>query len=101
MTSLNDDRGTLEHAADIAFALARTMDAARQDDADLMTEIQSFLIEPASHIPLLGKDKMSRIAVAVLRWLQVRSIFSPVNPLKLVPNNRLPVCRSLMTHQTK
>ena len=87
-------------AADFAFGLAFVIEEAREDDADLRTEIQSFLIKPASHIPLLGKYRMSCIAVAVLQWLQVRSIFSPTNPFKIVPNDH-PVGRSLMTYQRR
>ena len=101
LISFDGDQETLVHAAGFALHLADVITAAREDDADLMTEIQSFLIEPALHIPLLGNDKMSIIAIRVLGWLQVRSTFSPTNPFKMVPNDCLPVCRGLMTYQRR
>ena len=73
----DNDRETLARAARFAVDPAVVFSAAREDDADLMTEIRSFLIEPALHIPLLGEDTISYIAVWVVRWLQVRLISRP------------------------
>ena len=47
------------------------MGEAMENDADLMTEVQSFWIEPALHIPLLSEDKVSFIVLGVLKWLLV------------------------------
>jgi len=41
---------------------------------ELLTEVQSFWIEPAFHVPLLSENDISGIARAVLSWLQVRLI---------------------------
>ena len=81
--------------------LYQHMDGALGNNADLMTEVQMFWIAPALHIPLLDEYDISYIAVAVLRWLQVRPILSlPTSSFKLVPNDRLPCFRSSMSHQT-
>jgi len=64
------------------------MGKATENDTDLMMEVQSFWIEPALHIPLLGGNDISSIALGVLWWLQVCPVFlSPASLFKLVPTS--------------
>ena len=64
------------------------MEKATENDIDLMTEVQSFWIEPALHIPLWDYREIKLIASAVERWLKVCPISSsPANPFELVPND--------------
>jgi len=49
------------------------MGKAMENDIELLTEVQSFWIEPASHVPIIMKEyEISFLAVAVVRWLEVR-----------------------------
>ena len=74
----DNDRETLARAAGFTSNLGFLILDAKEDDADLMREIQTFLIEPASHIPLLGEQELSYFAVSVVQWLQVRPIARPL-----------------------
>ena len=65
------------------------MQEAIENDTDLLTEVQSFWIEPASHVPLWGKDDISWLAVAVVRWLRVRQFSLCPSLLKVIPNDHL------------
>ena len=50
------------------------MDEAIENDADLMTEVKNFWIEPAFHYSRLSEGEISWLALAVVRWLRVRLI---------------------------
>ena len=51
------------------------MAKATENDTDLLTEVQSFWTEPASHISLSSENEISCIAEGVLSWLKVCSNF--------------------------
>ena len=79
-----------EALTDAMSTLSHHLPDALENDIDLMTEVQSFWIEPSCHVPLLSERRISHIAVGVLRWLQVRPISSSLtSPFKVVQNDRL------------
>ena len=80
------------------------MGEAIENDTDLMTEVQSFWIEPALHIQLLDDIQISMIAAGVVQWLQVRPIFlklSLTSPSNWSSMTAFLIFRSFVTRQTK
>ena len=64
------------------------MTYAPESDTDLLAEIQMFWIEPAFRVSVFSDFNISRIAVAVVRWLQVR----PLRARQLEIRSQRPSC---------
>ena len=80
------------------------MRKATENDTDLLAEVQSFWVEPAFCVPaqVLNDGIISVIAVAVLRWLEVRPIsLSPTSTSNQFSTTVFLIVRSFMTHPRK